>query len=56
MVQGNSGLLAFHDSFGRAAKITKFEHDAFANVQRTSSSSFAAAKLDLFYVENPASL
>lgn len=49
MVKGNSGLLSFHDSFGRT-KITKFENDAFSNMQRTNSSSFGL-KLDPNYVE-----
>lgn len=50
MVKGNSGLLSFHDSFGRNTKITKFENDAFLNMQRTNSSSFGL-KLDPNYVE-----
>lgn len=53
MVKGNSGLLSFTDSFGRSAKITKFETDAFANMQRTNSTQFAAAILDPNYVEPP---
>ena len=53
MVKGNSGLLSFTDSFGRSAKITKFETDAFANMQRTNSTQFAAAILDPNYMEPP---